>query len=87
MNSIRIKCVLAFSLMALLILSNLQAPSVLLNRDELSTSYGTGFWDDPCTWDGFLVGGGLVLCGAGNLGGCATALYALTRASKVDRCF
>ncbi len=87
MNAIRLKCALTSVLLAVLLLANLQAPSALLSGEELSTRYGAGFWDDPCTWDGFLTGAGGVLCAVGNLGGCLSVVIGVTKAVKVDRCF
>jgi hypothetical protein len=87
MNSIRSKCALTSALVVLLLLSNLQAPSVLLSGEELSNHHGAGFWQDPCTWDGFLTGAGGVLCAFGNLGGCLSAVIGIAKAVKVDNCF
>jgi hypothetical protein len=45
------------------------------------------FWKDPCTWDGFATGAGLVLCLSWSIGGCVAAVSSAARAWKLDNCF
>jgi len=59
----------------------------LLSGAVLAVLIGSGFWDDPCTWDGFAAGLGVGACARGSLGACGGAIYAIWRAVKVDNCF
>ena len=86
----RIKTTLAFSLLPLLFIgafhgTNRQAEC--LSGSDLAGLLGAGFWSDPCTWDGFGAGVGLVACGAGSIGACGGAVYSIWRAVKLDHCF
>jgi len=82
-----IKAGLGLALAALLLLGNIQPYAVSLNNSDLERVRGTGFWDDPCTRDGFWFGGSVVLCGAGYVSGCGSALGGFFWAAKVDHCF
>jgi hypothetical protein len=83
----RIKWGLGVALLAVLLVGNLQPYAISLNDSDLARNHGTGFWSDPCTWDGFAFGGGVVLCGAGQWGGCFGAVGGFLRALRVDSCF
>ncbi len=87
MSATRYTHALTTALILLVLASSFQVPSAPLSQGDLSSRSGSGFWSDPCTWDGFITGAGAVLCGFGNVGGCASALIGITRAVKVDRCF
>ena len=78
---------LSAALLALLLVGNLQPYTKALNNVDLDQVRGTGFWSDPCTQDGFAVGAGTVLCGAGSMGGCITAITGFMKAWRVDDCF
>jgi hypothetical protein len=78
---------LSAALLALLLVGNMQPYTIALNNADLERVRGTGFWSDPCTLDGFAVGAGAVLCGAGSWGGCIGAITGFIRAWKVDDCF
>lgn len=62
-------------------------PAMILSVLDLAGLLGGGFWDDPCTWDGLVAGMTAVGCLTGNLGSCAGAVLAVTKAVKVDKCF
>ena len=81
------KWAVGVALLAVLLVGNLQPFAMSLNDSDLARNHGTGFWSDPCTWDGFAFGSGAVLCGAGQLGGCLGAIGGFLRAWKVDNCF
>jgi hypothetical protein len=83
----RMKWGLGVALLAVLLIGNLQPYAMSLNDSDLARIHGTGFWSDPCTWDGFAFGAGTVLCGSGNAGGCLGAFVGLMKALKVDNCF
>jgi hypothetical protein len=87
MNMPRIQYAVAAVLLILLLVPNLQTASMPLSRQDLSSRFGAGFWQDPCTWDGFLAGSGAVLCAFGSVGGCLTAIGGALKAVKVDNCF
>ena len=82
-----LQCGLCAALLAVLLIGNLGPYTVALNVSDMERVCGAGFWSDPCTVDGFAVGAGGVLCGAGNAGGCVTAFLGLMKAWKVDNCF
>lgn len=79
------------SLLVLLLIGNLnpgvRSIAVPLASEDLAHYRGTGFWSDPCTWDGFYLGAGVVLCVTGSTGGCISAVAGILRAVYVDRCF
>jgi len=81
------QCLIGAALLAVLMIALTQAGTVPLRDGELQNHLGAGFWQDPCTWDGFLAGAGSVLCATGNKGGCLTAFVGWWRAIKVDKCF
>jgi hypothetical protein len=81
------KCGLGIALLAVLLLGNIRPYAMSLNSSDLERVRGTGFWDDPCTRDGFLFGSSAVLCGAGYLSGCGSAIATLFWATKADNCF
>ena len=78
---------LGVALLAVLLLGNIQPYTIALSDLDLAGVRGTGFWNDPCTWDGFAFGGGAVFCAAGHLGACLGSAIGLLRAVKVDNCF
>lgn len=86
MNNHRIQSIAASLLLILILMANLQPASMPLSRQDLSNRHGVGFWNDPCTWDGFFVGAGTVLCATGSAGGCVTAIVGLIRAIRTDKC-
>ena len=47
---------------------------------SVDSSYGRGFWNDPCTWDGFIIGFGAATQNWGMVA--AGAIHAW----KVDSC-
>ncbi len=87
MNANRCTHALTTALILLVLASSLQVPSAPLSQGDLSSRSGSGFWSDPCTWDGFITGAGAVLCGFGHAGGCVSALVGITAAVKVHSCF
>jgi len=73
-------------MLAALLMSTLHSGAIMLDRNELGRHTGTGFWTDPCTWDGFIVGATTILCPT-TIGACITGISALYKAMKVDNCF
>ncbi len=67
---------------------NIRHHAIALNDGMLSRIEGAlDFWKDPCTWDGFATGAGIILCLSWNVGGCVTAATGITKALKYDNCF
>lgn len=61
--------------------------AVPLDAADLAAVTGSGFWNDPCTWDGFAVGAGTVLMAAGHPSGFVSVFSGLVKAIYVDDCF
>ncbi len=73
-------------LFAMLMMNTLHSGAALMDAKQLARHGGTGFWSDPCTWDGFVVGASAILCPT-TIGACVTGVSALYKAIKVDNCF
>lgn len=58
-----------------------------ISPQQLAVYLGAGFWDDPCTLNGFAVGAGLVFAITGNAGGYVSIFTGLMKAIYVDDCF
>lgn len=86
-----VRTMIGASLMAILLLgafgNNHGLGNGPLTASDLARYAGTGFWSDPCTWDGFLTGAGVVLCATGSAGGCVSAVIGILKAVKLDNCF
>jgi hypothetical protein len=87
----RISSGIALSLLAVLFIGPFHGifptQAGLLSGAVLACLVGSGFWNDPCTWDGFAAGLGLGACARGSIGACGGAIYSIWRAIKVDDCF
>jgi len=87
----RVSCGIVFLLLAVLFIGafhgTFPGKAGLLSGAVLAVLVGSGFWDDPCTWDGFAAGLGLGSCVRGSIGGCGGAIYSIWRAIKLDKCF
>jgi hypothetical protein len=87
----RISSGIVLSLLAVLFIGTFHgifpAQAGLLSGAVLAGLVGSGFWSDPCTWDGFGAGIGLGACALGSIGACGGAIYSIWRAIKVDNCF
>ncbi len=80
------KGIFAALLLAALIMNTMHSGAALMDAKQLARLNGTGFWSDPCTWDGFVVGASALLCPT-TIGACVTGVSALYKAIKVDNCF
>jgi hypothetical protein len=92
MNESKITRAMVVFLAAILFLGtlqgNMQHHGIALDDRMLSQIEGAlDFWRDPCTWDGFATGAGIILCLSWNVGGCVTAATGITKALKYDNCF
>ena len=90
-RNVVMKTVCCCLLLPLLFLGTLQGTlsvqARVLGDPELTGLVGSGFWSDPCTWDGFTAGLGLAICATGGLGGCGATWAAVLKAVLVDNCF
>ena len=87
----RVSCGITLLLLAILLIGAFQGKfpgqAGLLSGAVLAILVGSGFWTDPCTWDGFAAGLGLGACALGSVGACGGAIYSIWRAIKLDNCF
>jgi hypothetical protein len=58
-----------------------------LDARDLASAAGAGFWNDPCTWDGFMTGAGIVIFANGSPSGLVTIYTGVMKAIYVDNCF
>ena len=82
-----IQSAISSCLLAVLLIGTLQTGAVPLGDTDLARYQGTGFWSDPCTWDGLAAGAGSLFCAFGSVTSCFTAATALFKAYKSDNCF